>query len=38
MGRTGLSVAVLQHALKIILAHTWGQLCFSAIQSSSSLN
>lgn len=38
MGRVRPSVAELQHALKIILAHTWGQLCFSVIQSSSSLN
>lgn len=28
MGCIGLSIAELQHALKIILAHTWGQLCF----------
>lgn len=38
MGCVRPSVAELQHALKIILAHTWGQLCFSVIQSSSSLN
>lgn len=38
MGRTALSAAELQRALKIILAHTWGQLCFSVVQSSSSLN
>lgn len=38
VGRVRPSVAELQHALKIILAHTWGQLCFSVIQSSSSLN
>lgn len=38
MGRVRPSIAELQHALKIILAHTWGQLCFSVIQSSSSLN
>lgn len=38
MGHIGLRIAERQHALKIILAHTWGQLCFSVIQASSSLN